>query len=157
MNLKSKAALAIPLASLFTAASTFAAPLAVNSVGVYDSSNNTNTVDRTAVGNLSTFTANVATAFAADRGGVINFDGTNFNGVQGITATYGVSLAKTLTIATSQTFNNQFSNNIRAISGTENSGTGLFLFDATAGSQLFTFTFGAISGGLQGEQLRKRD
>jgi hypothetical protein len=144
--------LTLTIALLLASASShvFAAPLVQDVVGVYDSPNNSNTVDRTASGNVATFTADVATAFGAGLGGVINFDGQNFNGLDDISARFGIGFSKTLTIDTSAPFNNQSSSNIRAISGTENVGTGQFLL-AASGSQFYTFTIGEIVGGAEGE------
>jgi len=130
-----------------------AAPLVFNTVADYDSTTNANVVDRTAIGNLPTFKTDLLTAFSNNLGGVINFDNTGtFNSqTEGISAKYGTGLGKTLSITTSATFNIQFSNNIRAISGNENSGTGLFLLDPTAGNQFYTITLGPLTGGLPGE------
>ncbi len=132
-----------------------AAAFIFNTVGVYDSVANTNAVDRTAIGNVSTFTTAVSTAYSANMGGVVTFDtyGSQSLLPGPITAKYGTSLTKSVDISTDHTFNFQFSPNIAGISGAENGGTGNFLFDPTAGNRFLTFTFGAITGGQVNEKV----
>jgi len=127
------------------------AVVVLNTVGVYDSTNNANAVDRVAAGSISltTFTTDVATAFSNNLGGVIDFNTGSINTQTGIDAKYGTGLGKTLSISTSSNYNIQTSNNIRAISDTQ-SITGHFLLDSTA-TQFSTFTVGSITNGSVGE------
>ena len=77
----------------------------LGTVGVYDSTSNPNSVDAEAPGNFSTlaaFTTNVASAFAADAGGVIDFT-TGWDGAAGPTTwtvTYGAGGSKTFLLST---------------------------------------------------------
>ncbi|MHC5033539.1 MAG: PEP-CTERM sorting domain-containing protein [Planctomycetota bacterium] len=93
---------------LATAAAAPAATL--GTVGVYDSTSNSNSVDSEAPGNSSTladFTTNVATAFAANGGGVIDFT-TGWDGDPGPTTwtvTYGAGESKTFLLTSPNTTN----------------------------------------------------
>ena len=129
-NLARAAALAASLLGARTASAAFTADV----VGVYDSPTQLNAVDQTATGPISgsvslvslvDFTADMATAFANDTGGVVNFD--NLVGTSGTTtlstsliANYGASFAKSLTM-TSGTGQYQSSN--AAIGAVSISGT----------------------------------
>lgn len=136
------------------------AALVMTAVQDYDSTNNSNTIDRYATGNAGTygtFASNVASAFTAGRGGVINFD-TGLTGSQsGITTTYAGG-SKTLNIGTNVDVNAQTSANITGISGTNlntnSSPTGGFLFQSTstAGQQTI-LTFDSITNGSPGEYV----
>ncbi len=90
--------LMLPIGSAMGAMSFVATP-------IYDATSNANVVDTSATTlDLATFKANVAAAYAAGIGGVVNFDGlpdvatVQYNGV--ITTTYGAGPA-TITIGTS--------------------------------------------------------
>ena len=144
--------------SLLLAAGTSHAALSMAAVGVYDSTDNPNTVDRyapgTSLSGYNTFKSDVASAFTAGMGGVGTFD-TGLTGSQsGINISYGTG--KTLNISTSVTVNAQVSDNIVGISGTNpsanSSPNGGFLFQSSAG-QIASYGFGTITGGAPGEYV----
>ena len=145
--------------SLLLLSGTGHAAISMPAVGVYDSTNNANTVDRYANGDATsygTFVAAVASAFAAGNGGVVNFDSNLINSQSSITTTYA-SGAKTLNISTNVDVNAQTSANITGISGTNTNSvndqpTGGFFLQSSAG-QSTIFTIGAIDGGAPGEYV----
>ena len=151
---------AVTLAALsfLAAAGTGHAALSMTAVGVYDSTDNPNTVDRYAPGSslssYNTFKSNVASAFAAGMGGVGTFDTGLIGSQSGINIAYGTG--KTLNITTSVNVNAQTSDNIVGISGTNPSANtspnGGFLFQAVAG-QIASYGFGTITGGAPGEYV----
>jgi hypothetical protein len=127
--------------------------------GVYDNANNANKVDTNASGSAVTatgatdvagFTANVATAFAANRGGVIDFDSGGGSAISAtndaIRFTYGGG-AKSFTVTSSRDVRTATYGSATPIS----SNTQFDLPDAVEGTQTLTLTFGGIVGGDPGE------
>lgn len=92
-------------ATILSAPVTLPASAAYISSGTYDESAvQSNAVDTSATSDgqntlsLATFSARVATAFAANRGGVIDFDNGTLAGPNTIEATFGVDQTRTITI-----------------------------------------------------------
>jgi len=123
------------------------------SVGVYDDPTETNSVDTDITGTLSSFTSDVADAFANNRGGVIDFQsgftnsgnntilGTSFD------ASYGTSALKTLAITSSETlelWHNKTAGQVDTLSDTNN-------LLPTTNITAFTLTLGSITGGESNE------
>jgi hypothetical protein len=139
-----------------TAASAVSAAVMVSTTGVYDELTTVNSVDRNA-GSITAaqFTADVAAAFAADLGGVIDFDDAGFenNNTGPITADYGLTDSSTISITIPNTFNSQSSSTISQISGSDyflnSSATDLtttFGFDGQGVTQLGFTVLGRSSG-----------
>lgn len=155
--MKPQAATFAALSFLLAAGSSHAA-LIMTSVGVYDSNDNANTVDRFVSGNsdlssYNTFKAAVSSAFTAGNGGVANFDSNQASSQTGLNISYAGG-TKTLTFDTTTQINAQNSNNITGISGTTNGGTGGFLFESLAATpQTTTYTLTGITGGASGEYI----
>ncbi len=127
-------------------------------VGTYDSTSNTNTVDRNASGNalvsadrndVAGFTPLVSTAFAAGLGGVINFDTSTASGDSSpLSGTYD-SGAKGLNIAVSQPYSVISSGNVSPISG---SNSLIFPSDSLA-TNAASFTFSLSGATLANEAV----
>jgi hypothetical protein len=95
---------------------------------------------------IGAFNTAIAAAFAADRGGVIDFDSLTTNTTfSGITAGYAGG-TKSLAIGTSSTF--IASTGVAGDDGTSTSGT---QYAEPSGSPPFTLTFGSITGASTGE------
>lgn len=121
----------------------------ITTVGTYDPAAQANQVDFNASGNLLSstaatdvggFTANVASAFAGNQGGVVNFDFAANTTFSVIDAVYGLNGNKNLNITASKV--------LRATtttSGTPISGTRIVLPDADLASDAYTLTFGNIT------------
>jgi len=125
-------------------------------VGVYDAATNANTVDNYTggVAEYTTFTTDVANAFAADTGGVVNFlagIGTTANPTSvsaNFSFDYGTSASKTLAVTSTDglhIYNNNVANQVTAISDTQ-----VFLTDS---NRAFSLTFGSIAGGATNERV----
>lgn len=131
------------------------AALVMTAVQDYDSTNNSNTIDRYATGNAgtyATFSASVANAFTAGKGGVINFDTALVSSQRGITTSFAGN-SKTLNIGTNVDVNAQTSANIIGISGTNNSTGGFFLQSSSTAGQFTILTFDSITNGSPGEYV----
>lgn len=115
----------------------------LTAVGLYnENTGETNSPDAEAVGNnitLAQFSNNVAIAFAADLGGVLNFDIANPGTTNSIVAAYGASSNQTLTITngggTAWNIATGGTGNSREISGDSrlggaNSGNHIFVFSS---------------------------
>lgn len=126
-------------------------------VATYDAASNANGVDANATGNLigSTgandvvgFTTAVAAAFAADTGGVIQFEPGADTPATDLSITYGVGQAKTLPITFSTGgMSVQAFTSSTVISGSRGIYTGV------ESAATFSFNFGAITGGSLGEAV----
>ena len=128
------------------------AAISVGVVGVYDEGTTTNAVDRNASGNLLSsnlpndvagFGSLVATAYASDTGGVINFDSGTVNNENQLNITYGGG--KTFSIITNGNGNNFF--NIGAFGTMAEISGANGLLPSNTGTTAMRFTFGTISTG----------
>ena len=164
-----KTSLAVLTAALVAAAAgpVSAATIALATTGVYDTAVQTNQVDKNANGNaigatgandVAGFTTAVATAFAANSGGVVDFGTAAMSDISAINAAYGVGQAKTLNLGLSVATTNS-DKSLRIISSGPSftaisSTTSLF---ATAGSDQavsgFTISIGSITNGAIGEYV----
>lgn len=142
----------------------------LRTVGTYDAATNANYVDTIASASdangvatsgasdtLLGFKTRLATAFAANSGGVVDFDGLDYsttpatplgNGTalgSQLNVQYGTGQAKTLAITSSEAVRSASYGSATAVSG-------LISFDdGNAADGFFKLNFGAISGGAAGE------
>ncbi len=129
--------------------------LAEATVGVYDeNASQANTVDATAPGSidLATFTADVATAWASDSGGVLQFDAdTTVTAIDGIDAAYGTSGGKTLRIDSGGGLS--WSAGGVGVGGGRTSISGGGRLGRDGANKDFFFDIGPITGGVPGESV----
>jgi hypothetical protein len=131
-----------------------------NAVAAYDSTSNANQVDSNATGNPITsaagtdvlgFTSSVAAAFAASRGGVIDFDVPLSTILPSDTVRFVYAGgAKSLAVTPSRDMRTASYGSATAISGANQ----FDLPDAVDNQQSFTLTFGPITGGEPDEFIR---
>jgi hypothetical protein len=139
--------LASPLVNQCAQAGTF------GTVATYDSPSNSNTVD-TDTGGLVSFSADVATAYGLEQGGVVDFlagFGTSLNPSSvssNFTIDFGIANSKSLSVASTDglhIYTNNVAGQVTPISDTQ-----AFLTDSDFN---FSLAFGPITGGDMGEAI----
>jgi len=143
--------------SLFCAAQAQGVIVTQAAVGVYDPPS-FNEVDTNASGNalgstattdVAGFTTLVGNRFAADFGGVLDFEGVTETSVTGYNVNYGVSGSKTLALSTPDTLEQRGFGSLDEVSGTQ----GLIDSNTSAPGTNFRINIGPITGGVLGESV----